>query len=289
MLPDFLCIGAQRSGTTWLDSHLRRHPEIWLSPLKEIRYFGCPREPYILKVFANDPRVRGSARRRWRDAIAAIRASDSVTMSWAVRFCFLPRNDHWYASLFRPSKDQVAGDITPGYSTLSQGEVCRIHGLLPDARIIYLLRNPIERIWSQASQYFGRYVSPNLREVGFQHISRFLDSPNPHRHTDYLGTLQKWESCYPGDQLHIGFLEEITRAPVRFLRETLAFLGVDSNRDYLPDRLEHKVNKGSYPSMPEHLSHRLALRYYGPIIELHDRFDNEYTAKWVSFARRYLS
>ena len=39
MFPDFLCIGAQRSGTTWLYQNLRRHPEIWMPPAKEIHYF----------------------------------------------------------------------------------------------------------------------------------------------------------------------------------------------------------------------------------------------------------
>ncbi len=39
MFPDFLCIGAQRSGTTWLHHNLRQHPEIWMPPLKELHYF----------------------------------------------------------------------------------------------------------------------------------------------------------------------------------------------------------------------------------------------------------
>src|ERR1700749_4313420 len=38
--PDFLCIGAQKAGTTWLDSNLRRHPDVWLPPLKELHYFN---------------------------------------------------------------------------------------------------------------------------------------------------------------------------------------------------------------------------------------------------------
>ena len=38
--PDFLCIGAMKAGTTWLQVNLGRHPGAWLSPLKELRYFN---------------------------------------------------------------------------------------------------------------------------------------------------------------------------------------------------------------------------------------------------------
>src|SRR3954453_9519065 len=38
-LPTFLGIGAPRTGTTWLHSNLRRHPEIWMTPVKEVHYF----------------------------------------------------------------------------------------------------------------------------------------------------------------------------------------------------------------------------------------------------------
>ncbi len=41
MLPDFLGIGAPRTGMTWLYENLRRHPEVWLPPIKEIHYFYC--------------------------------------------------------------------------------------------------------------------------------------------------------------------------------------------------------------------------------------------------------
>ena len=37
--PDFLVIGAQRAGTTWLHRVLRQHPSLWLAPVKELHYF----------------------------------------------------------------------------------------------------------------------------------------------------------------------------------------------------------------------------------------------------------
>src|ERR1700759_3980060 len=38
--PDFLCIGAQKAGTSWLDRNLRRHPKLWLPPMKELQFFS---------------------------------------------------------------------------------------------------------------------------------------------------------------------------------------------------------------------------------------------------------
>ena len=37
----FLCIGAQKAGTTWLFINLQMHPEIWLQPVKEVHYLNC--------------------------------------------------------------------------------------------------------------------------------------------------------------------------------------------------------------------------------------------------------
>ena len=43
--PDFLIIGAQRAGTTWLHRVLRQHPSLWLAPVKELHYFDKPDTP----------------------------------------------------------------------------------------------------------------------------------------------------------------------------------------------------------------------------------------------------
>jgi hypothetical protein len=41
--PDFLIVGAQRAGTSWTNRHLRRHPQIWTPPIKELHYFDVQR------------------------------------------------------------------------------------------------------------------------------------------------------------------------------------------------------------------------------------------------------
>ena len=53
MYPDFICIGAQKAGTTWLERNLRGHPQVWLPPVKAVRYFNDPSpRPLILRLTA---------------------------------------------------------------------------------------------------------------------------------------------------------------------------------------------------------------------------------------------
>ena len=39
--PDFVCIGAPKSGTTWLYRNLNTHPSIWIPAVKELHYFDA--------------------------------------------------------------------------------------------------------------------------------------------------------------------------------------------------------------------------------------------------------
>jgi hypothetical protein len=62
--------------------------------------------------------------------------------------------DGWYASLFKPGRWRMIGEITLAYSTFGPDVVCRVHRLAPDARIIFMMRYPMERVWSQAVMSF---------------------------------------------------------------------------------------------------------------------------------------
>lgn len=108
-LPDFLCIGTGRSGTTWLQYALRAHPEIYL-PEKEIHFF-CE---------------------------AAVTGVD----------LYQTRGLGWYGSLFAPAPEAAkTGEISPGYAD-SDVALARIAADLPRVRLIMMLRNPVARAWS---------------------------------------------------------------------------------------------------------------------------------------------
>lgn len=90
---------------------------------------------------------------------------------WNARRAVLP--EQWYRDLFATGDGRVNGDITPAYSTLEPEVVARIGALFPDLRILFLLRDPIERAWSAALMALGR-AELTLGEVwinGFSTIS----------------------------------------------------------------------------------------------------------------------
>src|SRR5262245_13183400 len=101
--PDFLGIGAQKAGTTWLYEQLRRHPDVWLPPEKELHYFDRKRgagQSLRAKVFGD-----GFEDRAWRQQLGArvrsYREGGERALGWDVRYFFGRRTDGWYASLFR--------------------------------------------------------------------------------------------------------------------------------------------------------------------------------------------
>ena len=55
----------------------------------------------------------------------------------------------WYGQLFAPKGSSMTGDITPGYSTLQDELVSDIARAFPNLRIVFLIRDPVERFWSQ--------------------------------------------------------------------------------------------------------------------------------------------
>ncbi len=117
--PTMLVVGAMKCGTTAMHDLLAQHPEISMAPGKEVNYFYGPEQQP-----ATDPGTW------WRDG------------QWH-------RGPEWYASLFDP-QTPVRGESSPGYTAPGHPEVAvRIAALLPDVRLVYLVRDPVDRAVSQ--------------------------------------------------------------------------------------------------------------------------------------------
>jgi len=290
MYPNFLGIGAQKAGTTWLHVNLKRHPGIWMPPVKEIHYFDDPSpRRLIMRVFADSrPRRKARLRRVLRTEGLVLRNLRGERRLWWLRYVFLRRRDHWYGALFSPGPGQIAGEVTPDYAPLEERVVARIHALMPRARIIYFLRNPIDRAWSQAAMYFSRYNHRSLHTIGDEEIKAFLVRGDVSKHANYVKNLQVWERFYSPPQIFVGFYEQLVRDPQALLREICQFLGVDSSDRFIPETADIKQNARPYPPIPDHFAHSLAQRFYEGIEQAHERFANSHTAGWVESAKRIL-
>ncbi|MGH7801951.1 MAG: sulfotransferase domain-containing protein [Thermodesulfobacteriota bacterium] len=284
MYPDFLGIGAQKSGTAWLYENLRIHNEISMTPVKELNYFNETTPiPNVIRMFKSKwmlSQLKWSVQR-------SLREKRNIQIGWFLRFYFLLRNDRWYSSLFSSDLGQKTGEVNPAYSILTENVVARIQHLMPNLRIIYLLRNPILRTWSQAALHF-RIRGRKLENVRDEELFETFGLDWVSRHSYYLRNLEKWEKFYSENQIFIGFFDQLSENPRDLLRNIYNFLEVDSSQNVIPDSADRKMNSGKYPEIPIRFSGYLAHKYYDQIKQLHTRFANRYTADWLEFAEKCL-
>lgn len=278
-LVDFLGIGAQKSGTSWLDAQLRRHPQVWLPPLKELHYFDRPRDGLRERLThrrvayrqARRALVRGTLRGDW------LRAPGEY--AWYARFLLGRRSDAWYRSLFAPGERAglCTGEITPRYALLDAGGVDHAARAVPDARILYLIRNPVERAWSNLKMGADRYGAPD-RWPGGELPDRLL-ATDVIAGGRYREVLERWEARFPAERILVGFFEEIQREPEALLRRVYRFLGVDEG--VAPVDPGARVNPGPPDPMPAAVRRQLGEVYGEEIRALHARLDSPYTREWL--------
>lgn len=290
MIPQFLVIGAHKSGTTWLDQNLRMHPEIWLPPEKEIHYFNLPK--YIsFTTFILSP---NADTRRWvfnRIKRSCLKAKeDPKLLFWYMRYCLLGRTNHWYRSLFKPDAGQVAGEVTPHYAVMSDRDISAAHSLNPDMKIIYLLRNPIDRVWSHAAMQFSeKYHNPGIENMGEMAIVDFLLKPYQLSHGRYFENLRRWEKYFPKEQIFIGFLDEMAEDPTHLLSAIFQFLGVTDSAEYVSEKSSEIIYRGRYPAIPNHIAAKLAEIYLDDLEKLHQHLQCPFTAQWLSQCQSLLN
>lgn len=284
MFPEFLCIGAQKSGTTWLYENLKRHPEIWLTPVKEIHFFN-----YYL--YHPSPFRRNFYTRIWREQFRgetkqSLFSRNLYKLKWDLKFFFKPRTVEWYSSIFEPGVGKVTGDITPAYSTLDLNQVSYIHELMPDAKIIFLMRNPIDRAWSQVKM-LAEENNIDLNKDSRKFIFDTINSKRQILRGNYKRTINNWQTYYK-EKFFIGFFEEITECPEDFLARVCRFLEIDASREIVPKTIRDKFNVGVHLSAPPDVANYLAKMYYKEIKELYKLFDG-YAGRWLEYAEKLLT
>ena len=296
-LPDFLGIGAQKSGTTWLARSLESHPQVWMAHYKELHYFDWYRDHGIPKwmpyALGRALRLRrglqqefwhAGVRRRFQYHVK-MRGRQRRDLAWDLRYFLRRPSDRWYASLFTPGPGQIAGEITPGYGMLAEPEVAHVAAVVPDARIIFLMRHPVERAWSQVAMRIkgdrawtqAQQDVPAARRQ--RRLRRLLEESGSHRRNDYIATLNAWGSHYPPERIFVGFLEDIQWHPEPLFHAILRFLGI-SDLDAAEIRGE-RVRAGSTTTMPVEAARYLAELQHAQVRALAERFGG-YATGWLA-------
>lgn len=302
MLPNFLCIGTQRSGSTWLYSNLKKHPEIWLPPVKEIQYFNEKEKNYspnLLNRFLDSKSVHWRLSLKYQVKVNFNHALKNLSnvnrikyqnIFWNLKYFFYPRNDRWYASLFDPGDNKITGDISPVYLRLKEESVAHIHKIMPQAKIILILRNPIQRAWSHAilnCNYQNKSVE-TISETEWINICRPRGSNLPFG-VNLVKTLRIWQSFYPKEQFFIGFFEDIQNCPEEFLLSLYEFLEVEVSKKYIAHHIANKkINSRTKDEIPHNLAVYLAGIYFDEIKELNRQLGG-YTSNWLEYCNDLIA
>ena len=287
-LPNFLGIGAQKSGTTWLYQNLRRHPDLWLPPIKELHYFDrAPIYPSSSRLASErlSSRLFGKksqdleARKYLKSQLYNIlRQSNSQQLRWKYRYLFGKYDDDWYASLFKEGSHKIRGEITPSYSVLESRDVEHIHELMPEVKIIFIIRNPIDRTWSHLRFHNNRFKIKELQTMA--EFKKFVNSPGVILKGDYARTINIWRSYFPENQFFIGFYDDIKDNPTDFLLRVLEFLGVETSKKQVGGDLSKRVYASPKQEFPEEFKRYLAKKYFQQIKQLSEML-GEHATEWL--------
>jgi hypothetical protein len=286
--PGFLCIGASRCGTTWLHHNLSRHPELWLPPVKELRFFDHFFDPDSRK----GPLVLRDrhSRRRIAEYVQEHGFSQGRPvpkhLGWALRYFFLRPSERWYLSLF-PVTSRVCGECSPTYAMLSPDVIQRVRTLLPDVKLIYMCRNPVHRDWSRVALRIRFKHGKPIDEIPGNQIQKHLSRVGSTTSADYAGNLAHWEAVFPPERFFIVFYEEIERDPETLMARLFAFLGVDASARFVPADVRAKLNSAGYGEIPDRYARMLSRRHYENVIRIHERFCNSYTQGWLDYVTEH--
>jgi hypothetical protein len=286
MRPHFLVIGGQKCGTSWLQDNLVQHPQIWLPPTKEVHYFDRGNVGLHLRLFGTSKRMR-KARAYAAAQFQAWLSGEAHELGWSLYYWLGPRNDDWYRGLFPDRPGKVAGEICPGYAKLPEPAVARVKQFMPDARLIYLLRNPMERSWSYAAQYFtsprskGHYGK--LSNVPPTVLKAFLQE-DAHGHSDYLRALEAWQPHF-GPRMLIGFFDELETKPEVLYLRVVRFLGVDDSSTLFPSGLGENHHRSRDSRVLDEYRSYLADLHLPNLIALDQRLQTKETRRWLEEAK----
>ena len=293
--PNTLIIGASRSGTTSCYNYLKQHPEVYMSPVKEARFFSYPEQTLDFR----GPADRYTINR------------DSVTDWPAYQRLFAERTD-----------EPIAGEASPIY-LYHPDTAATIHRYVPDCTLLCILRNPIDRGYSDFLNMVRLGWEPlrDYEEALRREDDRTAKHWGPFYHYGskghYASQLQRYLDVFDREQLHIYLFDDFVSDPVGVMQDMYGRLGIDTtfrpktetahNRSGLPKSdllhavLTHPVAEKTFRGplrdlrqhwrdqntrhekepLPVALRHRLRERYRDDIERLSEQIDRD-VSHWLT-------
>ncbi|MEM7167637.1 MAG: sulfotransferase domain-containing protein [Planctomycetota bacterium] len=214
--PDFLVIGARKAGTTSLYYALAQHPQIFMSPVKEPRFFTFEGSP---------PAFRKPAAAKWDFVAITDRAE--------------------YQALFAgAAPHQLCGEASPIYSSGYRCEETadNIQRTIPAAKLIMILRHPAERAWSEFhyQRQLGNEPCPSLEEAlaceDAPHRAAISPDLLYFRTGLYSAHLKHYYDRFPPEQIRVFLYEDWQQEPETVLEGAVCFLELESGHGFNVER-----------------------------------------------------
>ena len=218
VLPNFLILGAARAGTTSLYYYLRQHPEVFMSPIKEVNFFAYD-----------------------------ISSMEQLTNLSEHDFPIKTITD--YQKLFKPGKDSKAiGEASPRYLWHPSAPK-KIQQMIPDAKFIVILRNPIQRAFSSYLMYFNQgREKRSFRQAIEEEIQLSQSGKWPLGQMTYVGQgfytkhLENYFHYFQRDQFQIILYEDYKVDLPGTLHQIFRFLGVSEDVASFDSLPRHNVS-----------------------------------------------
>jgi hypothetical protein len=251
--PDFLIVGPQRTGTTWLHAHLRFHPQIFLSEPKELFFFSRLKAP-------DDPRFQ------------------SNDLGWYLSFF----SDPWWRWLAKnaialwrhrePYGPRTRGEATASYAALDRDVIAEIAALNPEVKVILMIRDPVDRAWSHAKKDLVRKTGRTVEGVPAEEFRAFFADDYQRRCAQYVRNYDNWAAYVRKENLFARTFDEIRTQPEQLLLDVMRFLGVRSDRRYIAGDVRAEVNPTAASKIPEQHRRYLEEVFAPELRDLKERF-----------------
>jgi hypothetical protein len=202
-LPTFLVIGVQKAGTTSIYQYLQQHPQIYMSPVKETNFFGKDWDK-----FASETKNRSS--------------NNSNNIDSFEKYC----------QLFEAATDELAlGEVSPNYLFRGEKAAKHIKSQLPEVKTIAILRNPIDRAYSD---YLMAVRDAKAKGTSFADRVKYKSATDyAIRKGFYYEQICHFFREFGADRVKVYLYEDLCQDPVRMMQDIYQYIGVDSA--FVPD------------------------------------------------------
>lgn len=232
-----LCVGAQKTGTTWLHEQLKNHPQIGFSDVKEVHYFNTihngsillttRKVEYIKKLIENN---------RFALEMYFTKLSQGRPVDAGIQKLLSPVDDAWYINHLKTNK-KYAADFTPEYALLPDEGFKNIKNISRNQKIIFIMRDPLSRAKS-AIQYYYQTHGLDISTASDDDILNTANKSFILNMSRYQDTIKKLDFHFPTENILYMFFEEIMKNKKEKINDVSKFLNID-----IPNVSEEKLEK----------------------------------------------